>query len=77
MTTFTVPGRTRRMAASATHGDASSFWRHDSMFTVSMFVPRMPSSSATTSPFDSLELPLTVMRVMVSASAFSTARVAR
>ena len=57
------------MAASATHGELRSLRRHWSRSTVSMLVPRIPSSSATTSPFDSRELPVTVIRLIVSASA--------
>ena len=53
-----VPGSTRRSAASATHGDASSFCRH-ALEVDGHHVARRasPSSSASTSPRDSRSLP--------------------
>ena len=65
--TSTVPGRTRRIAASATQGEARSLRRLAARSSRTMLLPVRPSSSDTTSPRDILALPLTVMRVTVSA----------
>ena len=77
ISTASVPGSSRRSAASATHGDASSFWRHCSRSAVTMLAPRRPSSSASTSPRDSRSLPRTVIRVTVRASADNASSTAR
>ena len=58
ITTASVPGNIRRIDASATHGDMSSFCRQLSRSAVTMLVPRQPSSSASTSPRDMPLLPL-------------------
>jgi hypothetical protein len=70
--TVNVPGSTRRMAASATHGEFRSFCRHDSRSAATMLRPRRPSRIASTSPFDMRSLPCTVMRDTRSASADNT-----
>ena len=62
-TTSIAAGSTRRSAASATQGDASSFVRHSSRSASSMFCPARPSSSDSTSPSDNRALPASVIRV--------------
>ena len=61
--TSIVDGSERRNAASRTHGDASSRSRHASRSVHTMFSPRSPSSTASTSPLDSRSLPRTTMSI--------------
>jgi len=75
--TATVPGKTRRIVASATHGASSSFWRQVSRSAVTMLVPRNPSRIAWASPGAIRLVPVTVIVLMVRASALSAAPAAR